>query len=80
MTYEAGHGDDCKEREMYTSDLEVANDALRERNEDLEYELAARPLLEPQTCRRCGERKFVRPNGFCSTGCELGYKPGEWWR
>ena len=60
--------------------LELANDRLSEENEDLKLELECRPLPQPETCRRCGERKFVRPDGYCSTGCELGYRPGTWWR
>ncbi len=65
---------------MAYEDLKDDNDRLREENEDLLYELEQRPSAKPETCRRCGERKFIRADGYCSVGCSLGYKPGEWWR
>lgn len=37
-------------------------------------------VLVVESCRRCGEVKAVNEEGYCSVGCELGFRPGEWWR
>lgn len=32
------------------------------------------------TCKRCDKQfRSVDSVEYCSKGCELGYRPGEWW-